>query len=89
MDDPHPLDASYRLYVREQLRGISHSVNRCNAEYASAADLIEALTARVARLEQEVEDTRVAIGQLREETEQRMDKAREAFRQLKNGAEHA
>ena len=81
---PDPLDQDTRLWFRQQIRGMSHSVNRCNAEYASAADLIEALTDRVAKLELQHEENQIAIGQLRDEMEGQVEKIREAYRELKN-----
>ena len=81
-----PLDQDTRLWFRQQIRGMSHSVNRCNAEYASAADLIEALTDRVTQLESRLEDTNIAIGKLRDEMEEHVEKIREAYRELKNGS---
>jgi prefoldin subunit 5 len=64
---------------------MTHSVNRCNAEYASAADLIEALTARVTTLEQQMLETQAMIGRVRDEMEQTIEKMRAAYKHLKNG----
>ena len=81
-DRPDPYT---NLWWREQAKGMTHSINRCNAEYASAADLIEALTERVVILEQQLNDSRVEIGRLRDELEENMEKIREAWKTLKNG----
>lgn len=81
-------DTYSNAWYRQQFRGVMHSLNRCNAEYASAADLIEALGARVATLEQQMVDAQATIGQLRDEIEDKVDKIRTAYKQLKNGEHH-
>ena len=68
------------------LRGISHSVNRCNAEYADCWEAVKELRALVAN--SDVSDSNAAIGQLQQQVaalEDSMDKAREAYKNLKTG----
>jgi chromosome segregation ATPase len=91
MDAPHseyPPDhpqAKPDIYTnawwRTQFRGVQHSLNRCNAEYASAQDQIDVLKRQMA-------DAIVEIGKLREELETSLERVREAYRNLKqsNGA---
>ena len=83
MNQPDPYSMAW---WRQQMKGVTHSINRCNAEYASAADLIEALTKRVDSLENSLEDARAEIGRLRDEIEDKFEKVREAYRELKNGS---
>lgn len=75
--------------IRKQNRGISHSVNRCNAEYANCWAAVEELREQVA--EQVAEQARIlsetvaAVGKLQEA----MEKSREAYaaiqKKLKQG----
>lgn len=68
------------------LRGISHSVNRCNAEYADCWEAVKELKALVANLD--ASDSNAAIGQLQQQVaalEDSMEKARAAYAKLKNG----
>ena len=65
------------------MKGATHSINRCNAEYAAAQDQIEALQARCEALEASVAAAETEIGKLRDELETGLEKAREAFRSLK------
>jgi len=66
-------------------RGVAHAVNLCHAEYESAGELIRKLTERVSSLEAELKDNQAAVGALRAELEQKLDKIREVYQELKNG----
>ena len=61
--------------IREQNRGISHSVNRCNAEYADCREVLEELRGELAVQIVILTETAAAVGQLQEA----MEKSREAY----------
>lgn len=66
------------------LCGISHAVNRCNAEYADSWQAIEDIRAILSSLP----DIEATIGRMQEQVatlEESLDKARTAFSKLKNG----
>ena len=85
--------------MKEQLmllQGVSHSVNRCNAEYAALFDRVESLGEENAALKTKLSAAMAAIGKLQEQVvslekqvklhEESLDKAREAYAKLrKNG----
>ena len=70
--------------IRKHYHGVSHSVNRCNAEYADCWKAVEGLRERCDKLETEVEQANAAIGELRES----LQKARKAYAELKNGRQN-
>lgn len=85
-DHPRAVPDVYtNFWYRQQFRGVQHSLNRCNAEYASVQDQIEALQSRCERLETALADSFVEIGKLREELSEQMEKVRQAYKELKNG----
>lgn len=70
--------------IAQQVRGCSHSVNRCNAEYASLEDMTKAH----ADMEKKLSDAYAEIGKLQERVaslEVSMEKSREAYKELKKG----
>lgn len=74
--------AEFRKTVGEVVkgyRGASHSVNRCNAEYADLFQAVEALRARCDALEADRDAAHAAIGKLQEA----MTNARKAFAELR------
>lgn len=81
MNEP---DTYTLAWWRQQFRGVQHSMNRCNADYASVADLIEQLTARVSELEKELQQTKTDIGKLQDEMHAKLDKIREVYLEIKN-----
>lgn len=78
-------DPYTNLWWREQIKGILHSVNRCNAEYAGAQDQIERLESRCERLESQLVDSQAEIGKLRGELDEKIEAIRQAYKELKNG----
>jgi chromosome segregation ATPase len=76
-------DTYSNAWYRQQFRGVMHSLNRANAEYAGAQDQIESLEGRCERLEGQLADAAVEIGKLRDELETKLEQIREAFRELK------
>ena len=79
-DHPDPYSAQW---YQRRFAGMVWHLNRADADYASAADLIEALTARVDSLETDMGDARAELGRQKEEFEAAMEKVRLAYRQLK------
>ncbi len=75
-------DEYTNLWWRQQTKGIMHSLNRCNAEYSSAQDQIEALQRRFNDLEAKLTDCYAEIGKLRDEFGTSLEKIREAYRDL-------
>ena len=68
------------------LRGASHSVNRCNAEYAALFDTVKIMATDLIALENKLSEANAAIGKLQEQVkslEESIGKAREAYAQLK------
>lgn len=82
MAEPDPYS---NAWWRTQIRGILHSVNRCNCDYADTAEQITALTIHVAKLEAALFDAQAEIGRLRSDMEEHVNKIREAYKKLKNG----
>ena len=80
--------------IAEQVKGISHSVNRCNAEYADSFDAVKELRSGFEALHRRVTDANAAIGKLQEQVatveervatlEDSMNKSREAYSKLLN-----
>ena len=68
------------------LRGISHSANRCNAEYSECWAAVEELRGRCEALESGLAESNAAIGKLQEQIavlDDSMNKARAAYAKLK------
>lgn len=61
--------------LREQCQGISHSVNRCNAEYADCWAAVEELRKQAQEQARILSETAAAVGKLQEA----MEKSREAY----------
>lgn len=61
--------------IREQNRGISHSVNRCNADYADCWKAVEELRKQVGEQNRILAETVAAVGKLQEAVE----KSREVY----------
>ncbi len=61
--------------LREQNRGISHSVNRCNAEYADCWEALEELRKQAEEQARILSETVAAVGKLQEA----MEKSREVY----------
>jgi len=69
-------------------RGATHGVNRCLAEYSELYETVHTLQERVIALEAERDADRAEVARLQlrlSEVEESVQKAREAFRGLKNG----
>jgi len=67
------------------IRGISHSVNRCNAEYADCWDAVKEVAHRCGILEHSQEEANAAIGRLQEQVrtlEEAIEKSRKAYGEL-------
>ena len=74
----------------QQIRGISHSVNRCNAEYAACWEAVLELRATCETLKEQtgLRDAELGrLGERLEQVEESLQKAREAYAELrkKNG----
>lgn len=81
MNEP---DTYTLAWWRQQFRGVQHSLNRCNAEYESAYELILELKARITTLEKELQQTKTDIGKLQDEMHAKLDKIREVYLEIKN-----
>lgn len=79
VDDNTEPDTYTLSWWRKQFRGVQHSLNRCNAEYADCWEAVKELRARCDSLEECLEAARGEIGQLKESVEG----ARAAYRELK------
>ena len=69
-----------------ELRGISHSINRCNAEYADCWAAVEKLRQWALSESSELSEANAAIGALQEQVaglKESLNKAREAYSELK------
>lgn len=89
MSDTDQPDTYSNAWYRKQFKGVQHSLNRCNADYAACSEELAEERKRVAFLEGHLSDVLAAIGELREQIgvlNGQMDKAREAFKALKNGS---
>ena len=76
-------DPETMAWWRKVLKGTQHTIALCAEEYVSADERILALETRVTTLEADLEAARAAVGELREEHEESLEKIREAYRQLK------
>ena len=66
-------------------RGVAHSVNRCNSEYATCWEAIKELRQRCDSLEKQQRDIEAAVGKLQEQVvqlEEIIEKARKAYAKL-------
>lgn len=79
MIDKDKPDTYTLAWWRTQLKGISHSINRCNAEYEWAYDAVRELRKRADEQDAAMEDIRATIGELKET----IDKARTAYQALR------
>ena len=61
--------------IRHLCRGISHSVNRCNADHVDCWDALEGLKKQVEEQARILGETVAAVGKL----EEAMEKSREAY----------
>lgn len=79
----------------KELRGISHSVNRCNADYADCWAAVEGLRTRAALQCGEMREANAAIGALQQQVaglEESLQKSRDAYSALQkavNGLQKA
>ena len=67
------------------IRGISHSVNRCNAEYTDCWSAVKEVAHRCGILEHSQEEANAAIGRLQEQVrtlEEAIEKSRKAYGEL-------
>ena len=78
-------DPETLAWLKKVIRGTQHTIALCAEEYVSADERILGLESRVTTLEADLEAARAAVGELREEHEESLEKIREAFRALKNG----
>ena len=72
--------------IRQGYRGCSHSVNRCNAEYADCWKAVEELRERVTSQAQELREANAAIGKLQGQAvtmEEALRGARDAYSEVK------
>ncbi len=67
-----------REEIRQGYRGISHSVNRCNADFAACWKAVEELRERAESQAQELSEANAAIGRLQQEAA-RTKEARDAY----------
>lgn len=77
--------AKEREEIRQGYRGISHSVNRCNAGYADCSEKLEELRERADSQAQELSEANAAIGKLQQEVVklgEALRGAREAYSEL-------
>ena len=72
-------DLYTNAWWRTQMRGVMHSINRCNAEYEGCWDAVRELREQVAEQNAAMEDARAEIGEMKETIE----KARSAFLALR------
>lgn len=85
-DDNGSPDTYSNAWYRAQFRGVMHSLNRCNAEYADCWEAVKELCARVDSLGECLESARSEIGQLKEEVavaKEALTKARQEFGKLR------
>ena len=71
--------------VHRGYRGVTHAVNRCLADYESADERIQELGRRVQALGEQLQESQAEIGRLHAELEEKLDRVREVYQQLKNG----
>jgi len=74
--------------IQKGYRGATHGVNRCLAEYSDLYETVESLRKEVQNATEARAEAAAAIGALQaqvKELEGHLEKAREAFRELKNG----
>ena len=79
-------DPETMAWWRKVHKGTQHLIALCAEEYVSADGRILELEKRVDSLETSLEDARAEIGKLRDEIEDKFEKVREAYRELKNGS---
>jgi len=71
--------------IGKEFRGVNHSVNRCNAEFVNCFESVKELRTRADSQQVEMDSMAAEIGRLKEELAVSLEKAREAFRELKKG----
>ena len=78
--------AKEREEIRQGYRGISHSVNQCNAGYADCSEALMGLRERADSQATELSEANAAVGKLQQEVvklKEALQGARDAYGELK------